>query len=123
MVSGFVTSPCDQLRIFSGEARLMRMASKSAIGLAMSKGLERYKMFLHSCGPYASASGSCDSAFGRRSWVLDLLPAESSVLPARSAAGDPHVLNPELTLTISKRPTANHWFLICSGWLHRLSLA
>jgi hypothetical protein len=24
----------------------------------MSKGLERYKMFLHSCGSYASAHGS-----------------------------------------------------------------
>src|SRR5580700_7527181 len=46
MVSGFVTSPCDQLRIFSGDARLMRIASKSAIGFAMSKGLERYKVFL-----------------------------------------------------------------------------
>src|SRR6476646_1815504 len=46
MVSGLVTSPCDQLRIFSGEARLMRMASKSAIGFAMSKGLERYKVVL-----------------------------------------------------------------------------
>src|SRR5437868_5173523 len=50
MVSGLVTSPCDQLRIFSGDARLMRIASKSAIGFAMSKGLERYKIFLHSCG-------------------------------------------------------------------------
>src|SRR6516164_7470155 len=47
MVSGLVTSPCDQLRIFSGDARLMRIASKSAIGFAMSKGLERYKVFLH----------------------------------------------------------------------------
>src|SRR5215469_9976755 len=46
MVSGFVTSPCDQLRIFSGDARLMRIASKSAIGFAMSKGLERYKVIL-----------------------------------------------------------------------------
>ena len=44
MVSGLVTSPWDQLRIFSGEARLMRIASKSAILLAMSKGLERYKV-------------------------------------------------------------------------------
>src|SRR5713226_7223856 len=44
MVSGFVTSPCDQLRIFSGEARLMRMASKSAIGFARSNGLERNKI-------------------------------------------------------------------------------
>src|ERR1700726_668837 len=46
MVSGLVTSPCDQLRIFSGEARLMRMASKSAITFAISKGLERNKVFL-----------------------------------------------------------------------------
>jgi hypothetical protein len=46
MVSGLVTSPCDQLRIFSGEARLMRMASKSAIGFPRSKGLERNKVFL-----------------------------------------------------------------------------
>src|ERR1700758_4786943 len=46
MVSGFVTSPCDQLRIFSGDAKLMRIASKSAIGFARSKGLERYKVIL-----------------------------------------------------------------------------
>src|SRR5258706_11025931 len=45
MVSGLVTSPCDQLRIFSGDARLMRMASKSATGFAISNGLER-NMFL-----------------------------------------------------------------------------
>src|ERR1043165_7514024 len=31
MVSGFVTSPCDQERIFSGDARLMRIASKSVV--------------------------------------------------------------------------------------------
>src|SRR5579871_885528 len=46
MVSGLVTSPCDQLRIFSGDARLMRMASKSAITFAISNGLERNKVFL-----------------------------------------------------------------------------
>src|SRR5579863_98022 len=46
MVSGLVTSPCDQLRIFSGDARLMRIASKSAITFAISKGLERNKVFL-----------------------------------------------------------------------------
>src|SRR5580692_205419 len=43
MVSGLVTSPCDQERIFSGLARLMRMESKSAIWLARSYGLDRYK--------------------------------------------------------------------------------
>src|SRR5450432_3367088 len=46
MVSGFVTSPCDQLRIFSGEAKEIRIASKSVIGLVSSNGLERYKMTL-----------------------------------------------------------------------------
>jgi hypothetical protein len=46
MVSGLVTSPCDQLRIFSGDARLIRMASKSAITFAISNGLERNKVFL-----------------------------------------------------------------------------
>src|SRR5580692_4521864 len=46
MVSGLVTSPCDQLRIFSGDARLIRMASKSAITFAISKGLERNKVVL-----------------------------------------------------------------------------
>src|SRR6184192_1325463 len=58
MVSGLVTSPCDQLRIFSGEARLMRMASKSAIGFPRSKGLERNKVFLRFWRPYAAACGS-----------------------------------------------------------------
>src|SRR5580692_10615376 len=46
MVSGLVTSPCDQLRIFSGEARLILMASKSAIVFCISNGLERNKVFL-----------------------------------------------------------------------------
>src|SRR5215204_318890 len=42
IVSGFVTSPCDQLRIFSGEARLIRIESKSAIKFARSYGEDRY---------------------------------------------------------------------------------
>src|SRR5580698_4985438 len=46
MVSGLVTSPCDQLRIFSGEASMMRMASKSVIGLVSSNGFERNKATL-----------------------------------------------------------------------------
>src|SRR5436190_24351424 len=61
IVSGFVTSPCDQLRIFSGEARLMRIASKSAIGFARSNGLERHKVSSTSRGNYAAASGSVKS--------------------------------------------------------------
>src|SRR5208282_243623 len=56
MVSGLVTSPCDQLRIFSGDARLMRMASKSATGFAISNGLER-NMFLRFPRLYAAARG------------------------------------------------------------------
>src|ERR1700740_53686 len=44
MVSGLVTSPCDHERIFSGLARLRRMESKSAIKLARSYGLLRYKV-------------------------------------------------------------------------------
>src|SRR3954469_22262550 len=50
MVSGLVTSPCDQLRILSGEARLMRMLSKSVTLLPRSNGLERYK-----CPPFRFA--------------------------------------------------------------------
>src|SRR5215469_3445924 len=46
MVSGFVTSPCDQLRIFSGDASMMRIASKSVIGLVSSNGFERNKATL-----------------------------------------------------------------------------
>src|SRR5215472_13246737 len=56
MVSGLVTSPCDQLRIFSGEARLMRIASKSAMGFPSSNGFDRNK--LSSRGLYATAGGS-----------------------------------------------------------------
>src|ERR1700724_1379270 len=58
MVSGLVTSPCDQLRIFSGEARLMRIASKSAITFAISNGLERNKVFLRFLRSCATAGGS-----------------------------------------------------------------
>src|SRR5436305_13850955 len=77
MVSGFVTSPWDQLRIFSGEARLMRIASKSAIGFARSNGLERNKVSSTSCGLIAAASGSgksdqwpvaSDHILGRHLW-------------------------------------------------------
>src|SRR5580704_6641297 len=46
MVSGLVTSPCDQLRIFSGEASMMRIASKSVMGLESSNGFERNKATL-----------------------------------------------------------------------------
>src|ERR1700722_7680814 len=54
MVSGLVTSPCDQLRIFSGEASMMRMASKSVIGLESSNGFERNKVTLLG-GPFGNS--------------------------------------------------------------------
>src|ERR1019366_495931 len=64
MVSGLVTSPCDQLRIFSGDARLMRMASKSATGFAISNGLERnmFLRFLTLSGRWSVASFLCFAA-------------------------------------------------------------
>src|SRR5579859_856520 len=57
MVSGLVTSPRDQLRIFSGDARLIRMESKSVIVLPRSNGLERYKVFLLRLYAAAAAPG------------------------------------------------------------------
>src|SRR3954454_916983 len=68
MVSGLVTSPCDQLRIFSGEARLMRIASKSAIGFARSKGLERNKVSSTSHG--ISLPPAAPKAVAGRQWPL-----------------------------------------------------
>src|SRR4030088_2972056 len=55
MVSGFVTSPCDQLRICSGLASWILMASKSAMGPVSSKGLER-NIF---CVSLVSCVGRC----------------------------------------------------------------
>src|SRR3954468_15878386 len=75
MVSGLVTSPCDQLRIFSGEATLILMESKSATAFPRSNGLERYKV--SSCGIH-------DCRFRlRRQW-----PVSSVQLPAKSFAHD-----------------------------------
>src|SRR5271169_5656800 len=72
MVSGLVTSPCDQLRIFSGEARLMRMASKSAMAFPRSNGLERYKV---SSSPAGLSDESCrDLRPLRGCWRLPVFP-------------------------------------------------
>src|SRR5665213_2558661 len=72
MVSGLVTSPCDQLRIFSGDASMIRIASKSVIGLESSNGFERNKATLLG-GPFGNRRGiSRDSHF--------------EVLPSRVAA-------------------------------------
>src|ERR1035438_10168780 len=56
MVSGLVTSPCDQLRIFSGDASMMRIASKSVMGLESSNGFERNKATLLG-GPFGACLG------------------------------------------------------------------
>src|SRR5574340_941299 len=61
MVSGFVTSPCDQLRIFSGLARLMRIESKSVMLLPRSNGHVRYKV-------------SSDAPLGLRLYVAATAP-------------------------------------------------
>jgi hypothetical protein len=65
MVSGLVTSPCDQLRIFSGDASMMRMASKSVMGLESSNGFERNKAtLLQAFSKYCQAFlALCQAAF------------------------------------------------------------
>jgi hypothetical protein len=40
IVSGFLTSPCDHSRIFSGEASMMRIALKERGSLGFSKKLK-----------------------------------------------------------------------------------
>src|SRR5579863_5821328 len=105
MVSGLVTSPWDQLRIFSGEAREMRMESKSAIKFARSYG-EDLKI---ASNIYLTAETQrsqrkrredlLSSAFPRRSPRLcgeyapnqppkpyPALPAASSLIPHRDTA-------------------------------------
>src|SRR6516164_357619 len=97
MVSGLVTSPCDQLRIFSGDARLMRIASKSATGLAMSKGLERNKVFLRFLLSKTVASGQQprsvpaeSESLNWRDVFLNLLPSLPAViLPVASTGNQP----------------------------------
>src|SRR5512143_3360127 len=116
MVSGLVTSPCDQLRLFSGDARLMRIASKSAIGFAMSKGLERYKVFLHfllsASTEYPVPSTELPSSRDRFivSWGCDRSPAklflDSWCLHGRA---------PDLNTRYSVPGTRN---LICCGRRH-----
>src|SRR3954452_20742973 len=94
MVSGFVTSPCDQLRIFSGEARLIRIESKSAIKLALSYGEERYiKLFLNtfqSTSPFPNWAKEtwarmwrllCNSSFSPRRVPDPATLAASSLAP------------------------------------------
>ena len=88
MVSGLVTSPCDQLRIFSGEASMMRIASKSVIGLVSSNGFERNKVTLLG-GPFSSRRGISRDSFmgpslpGKRRLPLSRRTTKNSLLPAQ----------------------------------------
>src|SRR4029077_21227512 len=82
MVSGLVTSPCDQLRIFSGDARLMRMASKSATGFAISNGLERH-MFLRFPAALTRLPAAVD--FSSQFAVLSSECKSAGALPFRDA--------------------------------------
>src|SRR6266496_681124 len=88
MVSGLVTSPCDQLRIFSGEASWILMASKSAMLFPRSNGLERYKVPPHL--NFQRAFRTCGlarppSASGRR------LPVRRPPEPAVGEIEFPHL--------------------------------
>src|ERR1700752_4180534 len=73
MVSGLVTSPCDQLRIFSGEARLIRMESKSAIKFALSYGEERYIK-----SPYKNSEARIQKSESRMAVTATILNSEFS---------------------------------------------
>src|SRR5712692_844310 len=107
MVSGLVTSPCDQLRIFSGDARLMRMASKSATGFAISNGLER-NMFLR-----------FPTAVRRRTRLSKTVASRWSLVA--SEISDPEAQEQRLRIHSSKlsqpasreRPTTSDRRLIC----------
>src|ERR1700679_4094013 len=70
MVSGLVTSPCDQLRIFSGVASWIFMASKSAMGPVSSNGLERNIFDVSVCSVWRflrlAAGYCCFTSAGRR---------------------------------------------------------
>src|ERR1039457_413985 len=74
MVSGLVTSPCDQLRIFSGDASMIRIASKSVMGPDSSNGFERNKATLLG-GPFGACLG-----FSRD--CLRVLPSREAVFAA-----------------------------------------
>src|SRR6266496_3008412 len=111
MVSGLVTSPCDQLRIFSGEASWILMASKSAMLFPRSNGLERYKMPPH---PELSASVQdlrpSAAAFGFRSSPPAALAVSSQLWGRRNffAAGyRKHSLQLQFNKLQERRPPSD----------------
>src|SRR5271157_4625599 len=74
MVSGLVTSPWDQLRIFSGDAREMRIESKSAIKFARSYG-EDLKIASSFYKPSTRRRGDAEE---NMEWVLRVFPGVSA---------------------------------------------
>jgi hypothetical protein len=73
------------------------MASKSAIGFAISKGLERYKVILHFLRRCAAAGGSRNqsSVFGRQSSVARR-PLWFMARSLKSSAASPFIF-PEIS--------------------------
>src|SRR6202521_1584633 len=115
MVSGLVTSPCDQLRIFSGDARLMRMASKSATGFAISNGLER-NMFLRFPTAVRRRTRLSRTVASRWSFVA------SEISDPEAQEQRPRVYSLKRSRTASReRPTTSDRRLICRHG-HRLLL-
>src|SRR5437868_8808384 len=106
MVSGLVTSPCDQLRIFSGEATLILMESKSATWFPRSNGLERYKV--SSCGIH-------DCRFRlRKQWTVS-----SVQLPVESFAQNPWSKGVSIEIKIFlqlRLPLPSFWKLATGNW-------
>src|SRR6202795_3323194 len=90
MVSGLVTSPWDQERIFSGLAKLMRMESKSAIKLARSYGLLRYKVV--SSSPAFAGVAFRRTSFRKTARTAENPTAENCLLPGQKE----HRLKPVL---------------------------
>src|SRR6266478_5714443 len=104
MVSGLVTSPWDQERIFSGLAKLMRMESKSAIKLARSYGLLRYKVV--SSSPAFAGVAFRRSSFRKTARTAENPTAENFLLPGQ----EKHRLKPVLLVggLIGRRLLALH---------------
>src|SRR5271166_2416688 len=117
MVSGLVTSPWDQLRIFSGEARLMRMASKSAMGFPRSNGLDRYKTSSSPAGP--AAAGCRDLRPMRGRWRLPVFAIPWALPPAGAMeAATPMFVATSRGLVGRERSCREHLALVGLDQLH-----
>src|SRR6267143_1762752 len=104
MVSGLVTSPWDQERIFSGLAKLMRMESKSAIKLARSYGLLRYKVV--SSSPAFAGVAFRRPSFRKTARTAENPTTENFLLPGQ----EEHRLKPMLLVggLVGRRLLALH---------------